>query len=54
MKVTMIPIVVGALATVTKGLVSVTGGFGNERTSGDRPNIALLRSVRILGRVLET
>ena len=31
-----------------------TRGLGNERKSGDRPNQALLRSTRILRRVVET
>ena len=34
MKVMMKPIVVVALSTVTKG----TGGFGNNKKSGDHPN----------------
>ena len=39
MKVTIIPIVIGAHGTVTKGLVGTrTGGVGNNRTSGDHPN----------------
>ena len=40
MKVTTIPIVIGALVTVTKGLV--TGGFGNKRTSGDHSNYTIV------------
>ena len=39
MKVTIIPIVVGALGTVTKGLVQ---GLGNNRTSGDHPNYCII------------
>ena len=35
MKVVIIPIIIGALGTVTKGLVE---GLGNKRTSGDNPN----------------
>ena len=35
MKVTVIPIVIGALGTVTKGFMQ---GLGNKRTSGDYPN----------------
>ena len=34
MKMTIIPIVIGAFGTVTKG----TGGLGARRTSGDHPN----------------
>ena len=32
---TIIPIVIGAFGTVTKGLLKGTGGFGNKGTSGD-------------------
>ena len=53
MKVTVIPIVIDALGTVTKIICKGTGGFGNQR-SRDHPNYsALLRSARILRRVLE-
>ena len=38
MKVTVIPIVIGALGTVTKGLVQ---GPGN-KTSGDHPNYSII------------
>ena len=54
MKVTVIPIVIGALDTVTKGLVQrlkdfeIRGGMETIQTT------ALLRSARILRRVLET
>ena len=54
MKVTVIPIVIGALGTVTKGLVrgleefKITGRVETIQTT------ALLRSTRILRRVLET
>ena len=54
MKVTLIPIVIGALATVTKGLIQglekleITGRVETIQTT------ALLRSVRIPRRVLET
>ena len=34
MKVTIIPIVIGAFSTVTKG----TGGLGSWQASGDHPN----------------
>ena len=51
MKVTLIPIMIGALGTVTKGLIK---GLGNERTSENHPNTASMRLVRILRRVLET
>ena len=54
MKVTIIPIVIDALVTVTKGLLQelqdleITGRVETVQTT------ALLRSVRILRRVLET
>ena len=54
MKVTVIPIVIGALGTVTKGLVK---GLDNLEIEGQVEKIqttALLRSARILRRVLET
>ena len=40
MKVTIIPIVIGTLATVTK--VAVQGGFGNNRTSGDHRKYCII------------
>ena len=39
MKVTVIPIVIGVLGTVTKG----TEGLGNKRTNGDHPNYFILQ-----------
>ena len=54
MKVTVIPIIIGALDTVTKGLVQ---GLEDLEIRGRVETIqttALLRSVRILRRVLET
>ena len=41
MKVTVIPIAIGALGTVTKELVKGTGGLGNKRMSGDHPNYSI-------------
>ena len=38
MKVTVIPIVIGALGTVTKKNGIGTGGLGIKRTSGDNRN----------------
>ena len=38
MKITIVPIVLGALGTVTKGLLKVLGRLGNWRTGGDYPN----------------
>ena len=54
LKVTIIPIVIGAFSTVTKGLVA---GLEELEITGRAKNIqttALLRSARILRRVLET
>ena len=38
MKVTIIPIVIRALGTVTKGLIKGFGELGNKRTRGDHGN----------------
>ena len=54
MKVTIIPIVIGAFGTVTKGLLK---GLEDLEVGGRVENIqttALLRMARILRRVLET
>ena len=54
MKVTFIPIVIGALGTVTEGLLK---GLEDLEISGQVETIQtsiLLRSARILRRVLET
>ena len=54
MKVTIIPIVIGALGTVTKGLIQ---GLEDLEITGWVETIqitALLRSARILSRVMET
>ena len=54
MKVTIIPIVIGAFGTATKGLLKV---LENLEVSGRVETIqttTLLRTARILGRVLET
>ena len=37
-KVTVISVIIGALGTVSKGLVQGYGGLRNKRTSGDHPN----------------
>ena len=52
MKVTIIPIVIGTLRTVTKGLIQ--GLEDLEITVETIQTIALLRSARILRKVLET
>ena len=54
MKVTIIPIVIGAFGTVTKGLLK---GLEDLKVGGRVETIqttALLRTARILRRVLET
>ena len=54
MKVTIIPIVIGAFGTITKGLLKCLDDLdvgGREETI---QTIALLRTARILRRVLET
>ena len=54
MKVTIVPIVIGALGTVTKGLLK---GLEDLEVGGRMATIqttALLRTARIMGRVLET
>ena len=54
MKVTIVPIVIGALGTVTKGLLK---GLEDLEVGGRIETIqttALMRTVRILRRVLET
>ena len=38
----MIPIVIGALSTVTEGLVQRLGGLGNSGTGGDGPNYCIV------------
>ena len=54
MKVTIVPIVIGALGTITKGLLK---GLEDLEIGGQVETIqtiALLRTARILRRVLET
>ena len=41
MKVTIIPIVIGAFSTVTKGLLK---GLGVWRTRGDHPNYSIIEN----------
>ena len=41
MKVKIIPIVIGAFCTFTKGLLN---GLGNRRTSGDHPNYYIIEN----------
>ena len=54
MKVTVIPIVTGALGTVTKGLVLILDDLKIRGRAETIQTTALLRSARILRRVLET
>ena len=54
MRVMVIPIVIGSLGTIPRGLLDKgTGRAGNRRTSRDHPNYNM-RSARILRRDLET
>ena len=54
MKVTVIPIVIGALGTVTKGMVQGLEDWKIRERVQTIQTTALLRSARILRRVLET
>ena len=54
MKVTVIPILIAALGTVTKGLVQGLEDLKIRRRVESIQTTALLRSARILRRVLET
>ena len=44
MKVSTIPIVIGAFGTVTKGLLKGPGRFGSWRLSGDHPNNSIIEN----------
>ena len=44
MQVTIIPIVIGAFGTVTKGLLKGTGGLGRWWMSGDHPNDSIFEN----------
>ena len=54
MKVTIIPIVIGAFGTITKGLLKGLGGLEIGGRVETIQTITLLRTARILRRVLET
>ena len=54
MKVTVIPIVIDALCTVTKGLIQGVEDLEIRERMKTIQTTALLRSARILRRVLET
>ena len=43
MKVTVIPLVIGTLCTVTKRIGTMTGGLGNKRTIRDHPNFSTIK-----------
>ena len=53
-KVTVIPIVISALGTITKGLIEGLEDLEIKRRVGTIQTITLLRSARILRRFLET
>ena len=44
MQVTIIPIVIGAFGTVTKGLLKGFGGLGSWRTRRDHPNYYIIEN----------
>ena len=54
MKITVIPIAMGALGTVIKGLVKGQEDLEIRQRVGTIQTTALLRSARILRRILET
>ena len=54
MKVTIIPIVIGALGTVTKGLINGLEDLEIRERVETIQTTAVLRSARILRRVMET
>ena len=54
MKMTVIPILIGALGIVTKGWVKGLQDLEKRRRAETIQTTALLRSARILRRVLET
>ena len=54
MKVTIVPIVIGALGTITKGLLKGLEDLEIGGRTETIQTIALLRTARILKRVLET
>ena len=54
MKVTIVPIMIGAFGTVTKGLLKGLEDSEVGRRVETTQTTALLRTVRILRRVLET
>ena len=43
-KVTVIPIIIGTLGTVTKKIGTETGGLGNGRTSEDYSNYSIVKN----------
>ena len=54
MKVTIVPIVIGALGTITKGSLKGLGDLEIDGRTETIQTTALLRTARILRRVLET
>ena len=47
MKVTIIPIVIGALGIVTKRMSTRNGGLENKRTRGDHPSYCIIEISQI-------
>ena len=54
MKVTIVPIVIGSLGTITKGLLKGLDEMEPDGRVETIQTIALLKTARILRRVLET
>ena len=46
MKVTIIPVVIGAFVILTKKITKGTGGFGSWQPSGDHPNYYIIENVQ--------
>ena len=44
MKVTIVPIVIGALGTITKGFIKRPGGLGSWQTGRDYPNDSIAKN----------
>ena len=44
MKVTIVPIVIGALGTVNKGVIKGPGGLGSWQTNGYYPNDSIIEN----------
>ena len=44
MKVTIIPMKIGAFGKITKGLIKALGGLGGQKTSGDHSNYNIIEN----------